>query len=45
MLVGGFALVCKLEDLVASVRDSVRSREDIILDLLFEVPVGLVAGP
>jgi hypothetical protein len=45
LLVGGFVLVLELENLVVSVRDGVGSPEDIIVDLLFEVPVGLVAGP
>jgi hypothetical protein len=43
LLVGGFVLVCKLEDLVVSAREGVGSREGIVVDLLLEVPVGLVA--
>jgi hypothetical protein len=43
LLVGGFVLVRELEDLIVSARDGVGSREGIIVDLLLEVPVGLVA--
>ena len=43
LLVGGFVLVRKLEDLVVSVRDGGGSREGIVVDLLLEVLVGLVA--
>ncbi len=39
LLVGGFILVCKLEDLVLGARGSVRSREGIIVDVVLEVPI------
>jgi hypothetical protein len=43
LLVGGFVLVRELEDHAVRTRDSVGSREGIVVDLLLEVPVGLVA--
>ncbi len=43
LLVGGYILVCKLEDLLIGARDGVGSREGIVVDLLLEVPVRFVA--
>jgi hypothetical protein len=43
LLVGGFILVRKLEDLVVGAGDGVQTREGIIVDLYLEVPVSFVA--
>ncbi len=43
LLGGEFVLVRELVDLVLSARDGVGFREGIVVDLLLEVPVGLVA--
>ncbi len=43
LLVGGFILVCKLEDLVVGAGDGVQTRDGIIADLFFEVPVSFIA--